>query len=101
MDARSYTAVRDKFAETLDKVCDDHEPVFITRRNGKTVVMLSLEDYRSMEETAFLMRNPKNATRLLAAIEEIEAGRANIPWPELKRGSRVRKSSAGSTRKKK
>ena len=92
MDARSYTAVRDKFAETLDKVCDDHEPVFITRRNGKTVVMLSLEDYRSMEETAYLMRGPKNAAELSESIAQAEAGKARHRWPDLKRKRRRSRS---------
>jgi antitoxin YefM len=82
LDAKTYTTVRQNFAETLDKVCRDHDPVFVTRRKGETVVMMSISDYRSMEETAYLLRSPKNAARLMAAIEEIESGHANIPWPE-------------------
>jgi len=85
MDTMSYTAVREKLAETLDKVCDDHEPVFVTRRNGKTVVMLSLEDYRSLEATAYLMRSPRNAAELAESIAQIEAGKARHRWPALKK----------------
>jgi antitoxin YefM len=92
MDARSYTAVRNNLSETLDKVCDDHEPVFITRRNGKTVVMLSLEDYRSMEATIYLMRSPKNAAELAESIAQAEAGKARHRWPDFKR-KRPRKRS--------
>ena len=101
MDAKTYTSVRQNFAETLDKVCRDHDPVFVTRRKGETVVMMSISDYRSMEETAYLLRSPKNAARLMAAIEEIESGRANIPWPEAAKPSSKKKRSASRTKRKK
>ncbi|HEX9878294.1 MAG TPA: type II toxin-antitoxin system prevent-host-death family antitoxin [Gammaproteobacteria bacterium] len=84
MDTMTYTAVREKLAETLDRVCDDHEPVFVIRRNGKTVVMLSLEDYRSMEATAYLLRSPRNAAELAESIAQIEAGKARHRWPGMK-----------------
>jgi len=75
MDTLSYSAFRSHLASTLDKVNDDHVPVLITRRNGKPAVLLSLEDYRSYEETAYLMASPKNAQRLDEAIAEAEAHR--------------------------
>lgn len=74
MDAISYTAARQNLARTMESVCADHEPIIITSKRDKAVVMLSLEDYKSMEETAYLMRSPKNAKRLLEAIEELENG---------------------------
>jgi len=58
----------------MDKVCDDHSPVVITRKNSRSVVMMSLEDYQALEETAYLLRSPKNARRLLESIVEIETG---------------------------
>jgi antitoxin YefM len=58
----------------MDKVCDDHTPVIITRKNQRSVVMISLEDYESLEETAYLLRSPRNARRLLASIAELESG---------------------------
>ncbi len=100
MDAKTYTSVRQNLAETLDKVCRDHDPVFVTRRNGETVVMMSLSDYRSMEETAYLLRSPRNAARLMAAIEEIESGRATIPWPEQAKSAPTTKRSARRTKRK-
>jgi antitoxin YefM len=81
MDTISYTAVRENLAKTLEKVCRDHNPVVVNRRNAPSVVMLSLEDYRAMEETAYLLQSPKNAARLAEAIAEIESGKANRRLP--------------------
>jgi antitoxin YefM len=58
----------------MEQVCDDHAPVIITRKNQRSVVMLSLEDYQALEETAYLLRSSKNARRLLEAIAELKAG---------------------------
>jgi len=59
----------------MDKVCQDHDPVIITRNRDQAVVMMSLEDYSALEETAYLMRSPANARRLLESIAEIEKGK--------------------------
>jgi antitoxin YefM len=75
MDSISYTAARANLAKTMDQVCENHEPVIITRSGEASVVMLSLEDYKSLEETSYLLRSPKNARRLLEAISELESGR--------------------------
>ena len=74
MDAITYTHARGNLAKTTEKVCDDHAPVIITRKNQRAVVMLSLEDYEALEETAYLLRSPKNARRLLESMEELESG---------------------------
>jgi antitoxin YefM len=74
MDAISYSHARNNLAQTMEKVCDDHAPVIITRKNQRSVVLLSLEDYQALEETAYLLRSPKNARRLLESIAELEAG---------------------------
>ena len=79
MDAITYTAARANLADTMDKVCDDHEPVIITRNGGdQAVVMMSLEDYKSLEETAYLLRSPANARRLLESIAELESGQGRV-----------------------
>jgi antitoxin YefM len=75
MDALSYTAVRANLARTMDQVCSDHEPLIITRNGEKSVVMLSLEDYKALEETAYLLRTPANAQRLLSAAAQLVAGK--------------------------
>jgi antitoxin YefM len=74
MDAISYTAARANLARTMDQVCNDHEPLIITRKGEKPVVLLSLEDYKALEETAYLLRTPANARRLLAAASQLVAG---------------------------
>lgn len=70
----TYTALRNNLAKTMDQVCDDHEPVTVTRSNARPVVILSLEDYKALEETAYLLRSPKNLQRLLESITELESG---------------------------
>ena len=70
----SYTSVRSNLAKTMERICDDHEPVVITRKNERSVVMLSLEDYEALEETAYLLRSPKNMRRLIEAIAQLEDG---------------------------
>ncbi|MCB1079089.1 MAG: type II toxin-antitoxin system prevent-host-death family antitoxin [Verrucomicrobiae bacterium] len=74
MKAITYSAARENLAATMDSVCQDHEPVIITRNRDQAVVMLSLEDFESIEETAYLLRVPANARRLQAAIDELEKG---------------------------
>ena len=77
MKAMTYTAVRESLASTMDRVCEDHAPVIITRNRHQAVVMMSLDDYESLQETAYLLRSPANARRLLDAVEELEAGRGH------------------------
>ncbi len=74
MNAISYTTARNNFASTMEKVCDDHDPVIVTRKNNKSVIIISLEDYESLKETAYLLQSPKNIKRLLESIEELESG---------------------------
>jgi antitoxin YefM len=72
--AITYTAARENLASTMDRVCLDRDPVIITRNRDQSVVMLSLEDYESLQETSYLLRNPVNAKRLLESIEAAENG---------------------------
>jgi antitoxin YefM len=75
MNAVTYTYVRNNLAKTLEKVCDDHDPVIVTRQNQNSVVIMSLEDYESLTETAYLLRSPKNAQRLIRSIADLESGK--------------------------
>jgi antitoxin YefM len=72
MDAITYTAARQNLAKTMEKVCRDHAPIIITRKAGNSVVILSLEDYEALEETAYLLRSPKNTRRLMESIAQLE-----------------------------
>ena len=75
MKTMSYTESRARYAEMLDGVINDREEVVITRAGHEPVVVVSLEDYESLKETAYLMRSPANARRLLDAMERLESGR--------------------------
>ncbi len=75
MDAITYSHARENLASTITRVCEDHSPVIITKKGTKAVVMMSLEDYEAMEETAYLLRSPKNTRRLLESLEQLERGR--------------------------
>jgi len=74
MDTTSYTAARVNLANTMEKVCNDHAPIIITRKSESPAVMISLEDYEAMEETTYLLRSPANARKLLESIAELEDG---------------------------
>jgi antitoxin YefM len=78
MDVTSYSAVRANLASQMRRVCDDHAPLVISRRGEPSVVMLSLEDYNALEETAHLLRSPANAQRLLRAIAALESGGGEV-----------------------
>lgn len=74
MDAIPYSRLRSNLASEMDRVCADHAPIIVTRKASASVVMISLEDYEALDETAYLLRSPKNARRLLESIAELEAG---------------------------
>lgn len=74
MKTLSYSQSRRNYAATLDAVTDDCEAVLITRAGHEPVVMLSLSDYESLHETAYLLRSPTNARRLLDAVDRLEHG---------------------------
>lgn len=75
MDVITYTTARANLASMMDRVCNDHEPLIITRNGEQSVVMLSLEDFKALEETAYLLRSPANAKRLLCAAEQLNMGK--------------------------
>lgn len=74
MKAITYTAARENLASTMDSVCKDRDPVIITRNREQAVVMISLEDYEALQETAYLLRSPANAKRLMESIAAAESG---------------------------
>lgn len=74
MKTMSYTESRARYAEVLDAVVNDREEVVITRAGHEPAVIVSLDDYESLKETAYLLRSPANARRLLESIDQLEAG---------------------------
>jgi antitoxin YefM len=78
MKAITYTSARQNLASTMDRVCEDCAPVTITRTGKRqAVVMLSLDEYDQLEETAHLLRSPNNAQRLLSAIKKLSQGKGS------------------------
>ena len=75
MDHVSYTELRQNLKKHMDGVCENRAPLVVVRQNGELVVMLSLAEYESLEETLHLLRDPANAECLLQSIAEAEAGR--------------------------
>jgi antitoxin YefM len=78
MRTMTYSETRAHFAEVLNRVADDREEVVVTRSGREDVVIVSREDYESLRETAYLLRNPANARRLLAAISRLEDGGGEV-----------------------
>lgn len=70
----SYSEARQHLSETMMKTVEDRAPILITRQNGEACVLMSLEEYNSLEETAYLLRSPANAKRLMNSIESLRNG---------------------------
>lgn len=69
-DVMSYSAFKNNMAEKMKEVCQSHKSLIVTNDKSETVVVLSLEDYRSLEETNHLFKNPENAKKFLEAIKQ-------------------------------
>lgn len=77
MEAITYTTARQNLAKTMEKVCRDRAPMIVTRKSSGSVVIMSLEDFEALEETAYLLRSPKNTRRLIESIVQLENGKGN------------------------
>ncbi len=75
MEVITYTAARQNLAKTMEKVCKDRAPMIVTRKSSDSVVIMSLEDFEALEETAYLLRSPKNTSRLIESIAQLENGK--------------------------
>ncbi|MCY1652020.1 type II toxin-antitoxin system prevent-host-death family antitoxin [Streptomyces sp. NPDC047726] len=78
MRTMTYTESRARYAETLDAVLDDREEVIVTRAGHDPVVIVALDEYESLKETAYLLRSPENARRLLASMDRLESGGGTV-----------------------
>ena len=75
MKSITYSEARENLANTINRVCEDNAPVIITRRRDQAVVVLSLAEYESLQETAHLLRSPANTKRLFKSIESLARGK--------------------------
>jgi antitoxin YefM len=73
-------------------VCDDRAPLVVTRRNARSVVIMSEQDDEGLMETAHLLKSPANAARLLRSIKEADRGK-------LKKRETIEPKTAGSPKK--
>ena len=78
MNILTFSEARAGLKTVMDDVCKDHAPTVITRVNGEHVVMLSLSDFNSIEETLYLLGSAKNASRLMESIAQLKAGKVQI-----------------------
>lgn len=78
MRTMTYTESRAKYAETLSAVVDDREEVVVTRAGHEPVVIVALDEYESLKETAYQLRSPENARRLLTSIDRLESGGGTV-----------------------
>ncbi len=69
-----YTEFRQGLASYMDEVCESRAPITVTRQKGRSVVVMSEEEYDGIMETFHLLKSPANAQRLLAAIASLDAG---------------------------
>jgi len=78
----TYTALRQGLAGYLDRVTDDREVVIIRRRGARDVAMVPADEFSSLMETAYLLRSPKNAERLVQSLQEVEQGGGIVTTPD-------------------
>ena len=74
MDAKTLDDAKADLEKLMDQAVENHEPVIITRDGKPPVVLVSLADWNSAEETAYLLRSPANAARLAESLRQIERG---------------------------
>ena len=71
----TYTSLRQRLASVLDQVGDDREVVIVRRRGAKDVALVPAEELAGLMETAHLLRSPRNAQRLLTALQRATRGK--------------------------
>ena len=78
MSTITYSTARDHLAEVWDKTVSTREPVIVSRRGSESIVLVPLEEWEGLQETAHLLRSPANAQRLLAALNRLDRGEGDI-----------------------
>jgi len=78
MEAQTYSYTRQNLAQVMAQVNDNHTPIVVTSQRGKPAVIMSLDDYHALEESAYLLRHPTGAQRLMDAVQELKSGGGEI-----------------------
>lgn len=89
MTTLSYTEARDKLASVWDETVSTREPVVLERRGHESVVIVPLDEWQGVSETAHLLRSPANARRLLSALKRLEKG-AGVTLTSARLAARVK-----------
>ncbi|WP_116135620.1 type II toxin-antitoxin system Phd/YefM family antitoxin [Trinickia diaoshuihuensis] len=93
MNILTFSQARTDLKQVVDAVCEDHEPTVITRKHGKHVVMISLEDYNGLHATLYLLGTPANADRLRRSVAEFRAGKTFIKKSQTREAEKGKKQS--------
>ena len=80
--AVTYRSLRASLKMWIDRVCVNHAQILVTRKQGENVVIISQSDYLALEETAYLLRSPRNKERILDAYDDVKNG-INVQKREL------------------
>ncbi|WDE96375.1 type II toxin-antitoxin system prevent-host-death family antitoxin [Lentisphaera profundi] len=78
MQTITYTKARNNLAKEMERVSSDHDYTVITRANQESAVLMSLEDFSSWQETAYLLSSPSNAKRLMRSLEQLDSGGGQV-----------------------
>jgi antitoxin YefM len=78
MEAVSYSEARDNLKSVIDRVVADRAPIAIVRQRGGAAVLVSAEEWASIEETLYLLQSPANARRLMESVARLEAGEGEV-----------------------
>ena len=83
MQTISYTSLRQNLSVIMDTIVDNRETVHITRKGHESMVMLTESDFNALQETLYLLSNPRNAARLMESIEQAKQGDfVAVEWDE-------------------
>jgi len=74
----TYTSLRENLASVMDRVVDDREVVIVRRKGDQKVAMISADELSGLLETAHLLRSPRNAERLLSALQRANKGKGKL-----------------------
>lgn len=77
MEAINYSDLRQNLKKYLDSVSQDHHPLIVTRKNNKNVVILSMDDYNSLNETHYLFSTQNNQEHLQKSLLQLRSGKGN------------------------
>jgi len=83
MNSLPISKARENLKAVMDDVCKNHAPMVVTRESGEHVVLMSLSDFNSAEETMYLFSSAKNANRLMESVAQLRVGQVQSQAPVI------------------